>query len=129
MEFAGDGTVGGSGFGGEEFGGQRAGFGGPVRVMVAPGASGCPRLGAALSTGEQVVGAELVETAQGDAEFEGDGLWLEQTRAGLGEEMSDQRRGPAAGQLRLMFFMARKVAGRWILRFKTDSGRRAGPAA
>ena len=129
MEFAGDGTVGGSGFGGEEFGGQRDGFGGPVRVMVAPGASGCPRLGAALSTGEQVVGAELVETAPADAEFECDRLWPKQAGAGLGEEMSDQRCGTAAGQLRIEFFMARKVAGRWILRIETDSGKRAGPAA
>ena len=40
VEFAGDGTVGGSGLGGEEFGGQRAGFRRPVRVMIAPGASG-----------------------------------------------------------------------------------------
>ena len=129
MEFAGDGTVGARWLGGEEFGGQRDGFGGPVRVMIATGASGRPRLGAALSTGEQVVGAQLVETAQADAEFERDGLWLEQTRASLGEEMSDQRCSAAVGQLRLKFFMARKVAGGWIFRFETDAGRRAGPAA
>ena len=97
--------------------------------MVAPGATGCPRLGAALRAGEPVVGAEWVETAQADAQFKGDGLWLEQTRAGLVEEMSDQRGGPAAGQLRMEFFMARKGAGRWIFRFETDSARRAGPAA
>ena len=59
--------------------------------MIAPGASGRPRLGPALSTGEQVIGAELIETAQADAKFKGDGLWQEETRAGLGEEMSDQR--------------------------------------
>ena len=40
VEFAGDGAVGGSGFGGEEFAGQRDGCRRPVRVMIAPGASG-----------------------------------------------------------------------------------------
>ena len=39
MEFAGDGTVGARWFGGEEFGGQRDGWGGPVRMMIAAGAS------------------------------------------------------------------------------------------
>ena len=71
----------------------------------------------------------MVETAQADAQFEGDRLWPEQAGAGLGEEMSDQRGGTAAGQLRMEFFMARKIAGRWIFRLATDSGRRAGPAA
>lgn len=54
--------------------------------------------------------------ADADAQFERDGFGREQAGAGLGEEMADQWRGDAVNKLvrRLKFFMARKVAGRWI---------------
>ena len=129
MEFAGNGAVGRRRFGGEQFGGEGNGLGGPVGMMIATGASGRPGFCPALSTGEQVIGAQLVEATQTDAEFERDRLWREQAGAGLGEEMTDQRCGPAAGELRMVFFMARRLAGRWIFRFGTDSGSRAGPTA
>jgi hypothetical protein len=84
--------------------------------MIPAGATGRPSVGAALRAGEQVVGAQLVEAADADAQFERDGFGREQAAAGLGEEMADQWRGDAVNELvrRLVFFMARKVAGRWI---------------
>ena len=129
VEFAGDGTVGRRGIGGEKFGGQRGGFRRPVGVVIAAGKSGGPYLGPALCAGEQVIGAELVEAAEADAEFKRDDFGLEQTGAGLGEEMADQGCGTATGELRFRFFLARKVTDRWILRLETDAGSRAGPTA
>ena len=82
-----------------------------------------------MGAGEQVIGAELVEAAETDPQFQRDGFGLKQAGASLGEEMADQGCSTATGELRLLFFIARKVAGRWIFRFETDSGRRPGPTA
>jgi hypothetical protein len=38
----------------------------------------------------------------------------------LGEEVADQWRGNTVGELE--FFIARKIAERWIYRFETDTG-------
>jgi hypothetical protein len=124
VEFAGDSAVGRRRLGGEEFGEQRGRFRGPVRVVIAAGQTGRPGLGVALGAGAQVVGAQLVEAAQADAQFEGDGFGREPARTGLGEEIADQRSGDAVGQLgsELKFFIAPKIAGRWIYRFGTDTG-------
>ena len=127
MEFAGDGTVGGRRLGGEKFGGQGGGFRRPARVVIPAGETGRPGFGAALSAGEQVVGAQSVKAAQADAQFQSDGFGRERGGAGLSQEMADQGCGKPMSELK--FFMARKIAERWILRFGTDSGRRAGPAA
>ncbi len=62
-EFTGVGAVGAGRFGAEELGEQRGGFGGPVRVMIAPGESGRLGFGTAVSASEQVVGAQLVAAA------------------------------------------------------------------
>lgn len=78
-----------------------------------------------MSTGEQIVGAQLVEAAQAHAQFQGDGFGQEQTGAGLVEEVTDEWSAKTMGEL--MFFMARRVAGRWIFRIGTDTGRRASP--
>ena len=80
--------------------------------MIAAGEPGRPSVGAALSAGQQVVGAQLVEATEADAQFEGEGFGREQAGAGLGEEMADQWSGNTMGELE--FFMARKLAGRWI---------------
>lgn len=80
--------------------------------MIPTGATGRPSVGTTLSTGEQVVRAELVEAAKADAEFQRDGFGREDAGAGLGKEMTDERRGNTMGELE--FFMARKLAGRWI---------------
>ena len=112
MEFAGDGAVGGRRLGGEKFGGQCGDFRRPAREMITARQTGRPDLGAALSTGEQGVGAKLVEAAQADAQFQSDGLGREKAGAGLGEEMTDQWCSKAVSELEL--FMARKIAGRWI---------------
>ena len=125
MAFAGDGAVGGRRFGGEKFGGQGGDIRRPARVVIPAGETGRPSFGAALSAGEQVVGAQFVAAAQADAQFQGDGFERECGGAGLGEEVADQWSRKTVSELE--FFMARKIAGRWILRFGTDSGRRAGP--
>jgi hypothetical protein len=70
MEFAGDGAVGGGWFGREELGGQGDGFFRPVGMMIPAGNTGRPRVGLALGAGAEVIGAELIETAQADAQFE-----------------------------------------------------------
>ena len=84
--------------------------------MIAAGEAGRPSVGAVLSARQQVVGAELVEAAEADAQFERDGCGRDQTRTGLGEEMTDKRRGDTMAELLwvLGFFMARKLTGRWI---------------
>ena len=69
-----------------------------------------------MSASEQVVRAELVETAEAEAQFERDRFGCKQAGAGLSKEMADERSGDAVGELlgELQFFMARKLAGRWI---------------
>ena len=85
-------------------------------MMIASGESGRPGFGLAVGAGEPVVGAELVEAAEADAQFEGDGGGRDQAGPGLGEEMADEGRGETLGELlwELVFFMARKLTGRWI---------------
>jgi hypothetical protein len=58
----------------------------------------------------------LVEAADADAQFEGDGGGRDQAGPSLSEEMADEVRGGSFGELLLAlgFFMARKVTGRWI---------------
>jgi len=66
----------------------------------------------ALSAGEQVVRAQLVEATEADPQFERDGFRRKDAGASLGEEMADQWSGNTVGELG--FFMARRLAGRWI---------------
>lgn len=117
VEFAGGGAVGGRRLGGEEFGQQGGDLGGPSRVVSAAGEAWGPVGGLPLGAGAEVVGAELVEAADTDAWFGGDGCRREAAGPGPGEEMADQWRGDTMGELE--FFMARKMAGRWIFRFET----------
>lgn len=74
LDLTGDGAVGGGRFGGEESGDEVGDFGGPVRVVIAAGDARRPGFGVALSAGEQVVRAQLVETAHAEAQFEGNGF-------------------------------------------------------
>ena len=71
----------------------------------------------ALSAGEQGVRAQLVEATEADPQFERDGFRRKDAGAGLGKELADPWRGNTVGELE--FFMARKLAGRWIYRFET----------
>ena len=112
MGFAGGGAIGGRRFGGEQLGEEGGDFEWEVRVMIAAGKARRPGVGAALSAGEQVVGAQLVIAADAEAQFEGNGLGQEDAGAGLGEEVTDQGWSETVGELE--FFMARKLAGRWI---------------
>jgi len=112
MGFTGGGAVGGRWFEGEPFGDQGGDFSGPVRLVIAARETGRPSFGVALRAGQQVVRAQLVEATKADAQFEGDGFGREQAGACLGEEMADQWSGNTVGELE--FFMARKLAGRWI---------------
>jgi len=112
MGFTGRGAVGGWGLGGEQFGDQGGDFSGPFRLVIAPRQTGRPGFGVALSAGEQVVRAQLVEATEADPQFERDGFRRKEAGASLGEEMADQRSGNTVGELE--FFMARKLAGRWI---------------
>ena len=107
VEFAGRGTVGGGRLGGEKFGGQSGDFGGPVWVVIATGQTGRPGVNAALGAGEQVVRAKLVVAAEAESQFEGDRFGREQAGAGLCEEMADQWRGDAMGELK--FFIAGRM--------------------
>ena len=69
VEFAGRSTVGGG-----RLGEQCGDIGGPVWLVIAAGQTGRPSVSATLSAGEQVVGAQLVVTADTDAQFERDGF-------------------------------------------------------
>jgi len=89
VKFAGGGAVGGGRLGGEESGDQGGHFGGPIRLVITAGQPGRPSVGTALSTGEQVVGAQLVEAADADAQFERDAFGREEAGTGLGKEMTD----------------------------------------
>jgi hypothetical protein len=112
MGFTGRGAGGGRGLGGEPFGDQGGDFSGPVRLVIAARQTGRPGFGVALSAGEQVVRAQLVKATEADPQFERDGFRRKDAGASLGEEMADQWSGNAVGELE--FFMARKLAGRWI---------------
>jgi len=85
-------------------------------MMVTAGEAGRPSVRPTLGAGEQVVGAELVEAADADTQFEGDGCGRNQAGPSLSEEMADEGRGGSLGELLLAlgFFMARKLTGRWI---------------
>ena len=81
--------------------------------MVIPARqTGRPGFGVALSAGEQVVRAQLVVATDAHAQFKRDGFGGEEAGASLGKEMADERRANTVGELE--FFMARKLAGRWI---------------
>jgi len=112
MGFTGGGAVGGRWLGGEEFGDQGGDFGSPVRLVIAARQSGRPGFSVALRAGKQVVRAQLVVATHADAQFQRDGFGREDAGAGLGKKMTKERRGNTVGELE--FFMARKLAGRWI---------------
>ena len=112
MGFTGRGAVGGRWLGGEQLGDQGGDFRGPVRLVIPARQTGRPGFGVALSAGEQVVRAQLVEATEADPQFERDGFRRKDAGASLGEEMADQRSGNTVGELE--FFMARKLAGRRI---------------
>ena len=112
MGFTGRSAVGGRWLGGKQFGDQGGDFRGPFRLVIAARQTGRPGFGVALSAGEQVVRAQLVEATEADPQFERDGFRRKDAGAGLGEEMADQWSGNTVGELE--FFMARKLAGRWI---------------
>ena len=70
--------------------------------MIPTGETGRPGFGLTLSAGEQVVGTQLVEAADADAQFEGDRFGREQAGAGLGEEMADRGRDNAVSELQFL---------------------------
>ncbi len=95
MGFTGHGAASGRWLAGKEFGDQGGDWGGPIRLMIPAGATGRPGVGTALRAGKLVVGAQWVEAADADAQFERDGCGRGQAAAGAGEEMADQWRGDA----------------------------------
>jgi len=99
VEFAGGGAVAAGRFGGQEFGEEGGGFGGPVRMVITAGTAWRPSVGAALGTGPEVVGAELVAAAEAQAQFHGEGLERQIAGAGLGKELTDPRRGDPVSEL------------------------------
>ena len=68
-QFAGDGAVGGARGGGKKTCGESGGVSRPVRLMIAAGNSRLPNPGTALGTGAEVIGAELVDAGQAEAQF------------------------------------------------------------
>ena len=104
VEFAGPGAVRGRRLGGEELDQHGEDGGRPVGAMVTAGGLRGPGAGLTLGASPQVVGAELVEAAGMDVQFEGRGLDGEATGADFSEEMADERGGQTMGEL--LFFMA-----------------------
>jgi len=90
VQFTGGSAVGGRRLGREEFGEQCADFAGPGGLMIATRKTWGPVGRVALGASAQVIGAQLVETAQADAQFGGDGLGGQFTDTGLGQEMPDE---------------------------------------
>ena len=110
VEFAGDGAVGARRSGGEQLGGEGDGFGGPLRVMVAAGETGRPGISVALGAGVEILGVEFVETGTGQAQLSGGGAGADVAGAITVEEMTDERSGVTADQLK--FFIGPKVTGK-----------------
>ena len=69
-----------------------------------------PSFSAALGASGQILGAELVEATQADAQFQGDGGGHQLSRPRLREEMADQWGGKPVGELK--FFIAPKIVGK-----------------
>jgi hypothetical protein len=116
LEFTGGGAGGGGRLGGQEFGEEGGHFGGPIRLGIAARQAGGPGCGLALGAGEQGVRAPLIVAADAEAQFQRDRFGRETAGAGLGKEMTDERRGNTVNEwVRVLkFFLARTVAGRWI---------------
>ena len=119
-QFAGDGAVGARRGGTQKTCGQNDGVRRPVWLMIAAGNARLPSPGAALGAGAQVVGAELVNAGQAQAEFRREARCRKFAGSQLGEKVADQRRGKTAGEL--WFFIAPVVAGGWILRIPAEAG-------
>ena len=88
--------------------------------MIAAGESRRPGVGLAVSASSQVVGAELVAAAQTEAQSKGPGGEVQAVRADFGQEVPDQWGRNTVGEL--AFFMARKLAERWVFRRETATG-------
>jgi hypothetical protein len=89
-------------------------------MMIAARSTRLPLAGMAGGARAQVSGARLVETAAADAKLGSYRCGRKPACTSLFEEMADERRSEAAGQLR--FFIALLVAGGWILRIPADAG-------
>ena len=99
--------------GGQELGEPGGNFRRPGGVVGTAGAPGRPGFGVAVGAGAQIVGVQLIDAAQAQAQFQGERGGREPAGTGLGEEMTDQRRGDTVREWQ--FFITRKAAGRWIL--------------
>jgi hypothetical protein len=99
MEFTGRGAVGGGRFGGEQFTEQSDDLDGPIRSMIAAGASGRPRVRLTLGTGRQIVGVDLVEPGERQSRFLGGGLRGEFLLAMAGEDVTNEGSGETMDQL------------------------------
>ena len=96
QELAGDGAVGGAGRGGKQACGERDDLRRPDWMMIATRSTRLPGVRRTESTGEQILGAKLVNPGAAEAEFEGEIGGAKPARAKLGEEMADQVRREAA---------------------------------
>jgi len=108
VEFTGGGAVGGRWFGGEQFGDQGGDFDGPVRVMIAAGDGGRPKVGTTLGISPQIVGVQAVEVAQMNVEFLSAGDSRKLVGANLFEDVPRKRRRATMRQL--WFFMDASLA-------------------
>ena len=89
-------------------------------MMIVPRSVRFPLPGMAGRARPEVIGAELVEATEADAQLDCYLCGRKPVRAGLCEKMADERRSEAARQLR--FFIAPVIAGGWILRILADAG-------
>ena len=96
QQLAGDGAVGGTRRGGKQAGGERDGLWRPVWMMISARSPRMPGVRRTESTGEQILGAKLVNPSASEAEFEREIGGAKPARAKLGEEMTDEVRREAA---------------------------------
>lgn len=88
-QFAGDGAVGGARRGRKKACGQGDGVRRPAWLMITAGNARLPSPGAALGAGAQVVGAQLVDAGQAQAEFRSEARCGKFTCSQLSEKVAD----------------------------------------
>lgn len=76
--------------------------------MIAPGASGHPLFGAALSAGPQILGVKFVKSGFAELKFERGGVRAQFAEAEPREEVADEWRCESMNDLRLFTAKSKK---------------------
>ena len=112
MDFGGGAAIGRGRFGGEQLAQKRLGAVGPVRGVVAARGARRPAVFVVAGDSAQIVAVEFVEASATEAEFicGRDGRDFVATEGG--EDFADQRSAKTVGELKIIFFMAARMAAR-----------------